>query len=171
MSDVLEDAARVIHGPRRQAYGPVEESFDGIATVLNVVLRKKLVVELDGQDVALMMMSMKLCREANEHSWDNLVDLAGYAALKGQLAERVSVKSPEREAAAREILKDASEAQTEFEDEIKALLEDAADAKKQVEPVIKDWINVMAPGFWGPDLGGVTASDDSGVAPARGEEL
>jgi hypothetical protein len=86
MSDVLEDAARVIHGPRRQSYGPVEESFDGIATVLNVVLRKKLAV-LDGQDVALMMMSLKLCREANEHSWDNLVDLAGYAALKGQLAE------------------------------------------------------------------------------------
>jgi hypothetical protein len=44
MSDVLEDAARVIHGPRRQSYGPVEESFDGIATVLSVVLRKKLTV-------------------------------------------------------------------------------------------------------------------------------
>jgi hypothetical protein len=41
MSDVLEDAARVIHGPRRQAYGPVEESFDGIATVLNVVLQEE----------------------------------------------------------------------------------------------------------------------------------
>jgi hypothetical protein len=53
MSDVLEDAARVIHGPRRQSYGPVEESFDKIATVLNVVLRKKLTVPLDGQDVAL----------------------------------------------------------------------------------------------------------------------
>jgi hypothetical protein len=117
MSDVLEDAARVIHGPRRQSYGPVEESFDGIATVLNVVLRKKLVVELDGQDVALMMMSLKLCREANEHSWDNLVDLAGYAALKGQLAESTRAK-----------------------------------AKEQVDPAIKDWINAMAPGFWGPDL-------------------
>jgi hypothetical protein len=92
MSDVLEDAARVIHGPRRQAYGPVEESFDGIATVLNVVLRKKLAVELDGQDVALMMMSLKLCREANEHSWDNLVDLAGYAALKGQLEDAADAK-------------------------------------------------------------------------------
>ena len=114
MSDVLEDAARVIHGPRRQAYGPVEESFDGIATVLNVVLRKKLVVELDGQDVALMMMSLKLCREANEHSWDNLVDLAGYAALKGQLAESTRAKQ-----------------------------------KGQVEP----------------------ASDDSGVAPARGDAI
>ena len=136
MSDVLEDAARVIHGPRRQAYGPVEESFDGIATVLNVGLRKKLVVLLDGQNVALMMMSLKLCREANEHSWDNLVDLAGYAALKGQLAESTRAK-----------------------------------AKGQVDPAIKDWINVMAPGFWEQNLGGVTASDASGVAPARGEEL
>jgi hypothetical protein len=81
----------------------VEESFDGIATVLNVVLKKKLVVELDGQDVALMMMSLKLCREANEHSWDNLVDLAGYAALKGQLAESTRAK-----------------AKTEFEDEIRS---------------------------------------------------
>ena len=148
MSDVLEDAARVIHGPRRQAYGPVEESFDGIATVLNVVLRKKLTVPLDGQDVALMMMSLKLCREANEHSWDNLVDLAGYAALKGQLAEM---------ARKGDSIKEGTLAST-F-------------AKEQVEPVIKDWINVMAPGFWEQNLGGVTASDDSGVAPARGEEL
>jgi hypothetical protein len=55
--------------------------------------KKKLAVELDGQDVALMMMSLKLCREANEHSWDNLVDLAGYAALKGQLAESTRAKA------------------------------------------------------------------------------
>ena len=93
MSELLREADAVINGPRRVSYGPVEESFDGIATVLNVVLRKKLVVELDGQDVALMMMSLKLCREANEHSWDNLVDLAGYAALKGQLAESTRAKA------------------------------------------------------------------------------
>jgi hypothetical protein len=94
MSELLR-SDEVINGPRRVSYGPVEESFDGIATVLNVVLRKKLAVELDGQDVALMMMSLKLCREANEHSWDNLVDLAGYAALKGQLAERVEQRRKE----------------------------------------------------------------------------
>jgi hypothetical protein len=47
------------------SYGPVEESFDGIAQVLSVVLRKKLKELLDGQDVALMMMSMKLCSGGN----------------------------------------------------------------------------------------------------------
>jgi hypothetical protein len=47
----------------------------------------------DASDVALMLMSLKLCREANEHSWDNLVDLAGYAALKGQLAESTRAKA------------------------------------------------------------------------------
>jgi hypothetical protein len=77
-----------------KSYGPVEESFDAIgARCSTVVLRKKLTVPLDGQDVALMMMSLKLCREANEHSWDNLVDLAGYAALKGQLAESTRAKA------------------------------------------------------------------------------
>jgi hypothetical protein len=91
MSDVLEDAARVIHGPRRQAYGPVEESFDALAQVLSVVLRKKLKEPLTSREVGLMMISLKLCREANAHERDNLVDLAGYAAL----TERVSVKRKE----------------------------------------------------------------------------
>ena len=91
MSDVLEDAARVIHGPRRQAYGPVEESFDALAQVLSVVLRKKLKEPLDEHDVGLMMLSHKLVRESNAHERDNLRDLAGYAAL----TERVSVKGGE----------------------------------------------------------------------------
>ena len=91
MSDVLEDAARVIHGPRRQSYGPVEESFDALAQVLSVVLRKKLKEPLDEHDVGLMMLSHKLVRESNAHERDNLRDLAGYAAL----TERVSVKGGE----------------------------------------------------------------------------
>ena len=91
MSDVLEDAARVIHGPRRQSYGPVEESFDALAQVLSVVLRKKLKEPLTCREVGLMMISLKLCRESAEHDRDNLVDLAGYAAL----TERVSVKKGE----------------------------------------------------------------------------
>jgi hypothetical protein len=39
----------VINGPRRVSYGPVEESFDALAQVLSVVLRKKLKEPLDEQ--------------------------------------------------------------------------------------------------------------------------
>jgi hypothetical protein len=91
MSELLREADEVINGPRRVSYGPVEESFDALAQVLSVVLRKKLKEPLDEHDVGLMMLSHKLVRESNAHERDNLRDLAGYAAL----TERVSVQRGE----------------------------------------------------------------------------
>jgi hypothetical protein len=38
----------------------------------------KFVAELQPEDVALMMVALKLSRECNKHKEDNLLDIAGY---------------------------------------------------------------------------------------------
>lgn len=84
-SSILTEAAAIISGPRRESYGPVEESFERAARVWTELLFKKLKEPLVGTDVGMAMAGLKLCREANKHDRENLVDTAGYAALLDQL--------------------------------------------------------------------------------------
>lgn len=74
---VLQEAEQVINGPRRESYGDAKESFQKIADVWSIALKTKVTPE----QVALCMIGLKFCREANKPHRDNLVDLAGYAAL------------------------------------------------------------------------------------------
>lgn len=74
---ILEEAAAVITGPRREAYGDAKESFARIAAVWISILKHP----VSGREVALCMAGLKLCRESNAHHRDNLVDAAGYLAL------------------------------------------------------------------------------------------
>jgi hypothetical protein len=73
----LEQANEVINGPRRDSYGPVEESFTKIAKVWTAILG----YEVSPLQVSLCMIGLKVLREANKHSDDNLVDICGYTAL------------------------------------------------------------------------------------------
>lgn len=76
------EAERIINGPRRDAYGPVEESFQKIATGWSLILG----VEVTPQQVALMMVVMKVLRETGgQHHRDNLVDIIGYTLLLEKL--------------------------------------------------------------------------------------
>jgi hypothetical protein len=83
MKSVLQEAEEIINGPRRDAYGPVEESFQRIAAVWGAILKRP----VTAHQVALCMAGLKLCRESNGHSRDSLVDLAGYAALAEKCAQ------------------------------------------------------------------------------------
>ena len=75
---ILQEAERLVHGPRQEAYGHPANDFSRTAALLNIVLAGKLRDELDAADVALMMVCVKLSREVNKHGRDNLVDAAGY---------------------------------------------------------------------------------------------
>lgn len=75
--NILATADRIIHGPRREAYGPPEKSFDTLASMWSVITGH----EISPADVTLMMIALKLCREMNNHQRDNMVDICGYAAL------------------------------------------------------------------------------------------
>lgn len=83
-NSVAAEAERIITGARRDAYGPVRESFERIATMWSAVVGRPLTVE----EVAAMMVCLKVCRElGGAHHRDNLVDVVGYTLLWDQMVE------------------------------------------------------------------------------------
>jgi hypothetical protein len=88
-AELLDEAKDIVVGPRAEAYGPAEDSLLTIANLWQDYLY--VAVGADGivspQDVAHMLILMKIARQAHSHKRDNLVDIAGYAAL----SQRISV--------------------------------------------------------------------------------
>jgi hypothetical protein len=78
---ILQEAEQIINGPRKDAYGPAQESFGRLAQVLSVVLFRKLKEPLTAHDAAMVGIALKVVRESNCPARDNRVDLCGYAAL------------------------------------------------------------------------------------------
>ncbi len=78
---ILEEAAIIISGPRRESYGDVLTSFTRIARLWSPILG----MPISPQQVAACMIQLKVAREMNSHSRDNLVDICGYAALLEEL--------------------------------------------------------------------------------------
>lgn len=72
---LYEKAEQLIHGEKRDAYGPIEESYDRIAAIWSGILG----INLDARHVALCMIGLKLYRESVQHKEDNIVDIYGYA--------------------------------------------------------------------------------------------
>lgn len=80
---LYDEAFSIVSGPRRDSYGNQDEAF-GLANFAKVT-SAVLGVEVTAKQMALVMIGCKLCREANKHSHDNLVDLCGYAGLLAEL--------------------------------------------------------------------------------------
>ena len=91
---LLEDAIAACCGDRNLNYGQPESNFDNIsgAWMLWIDLRHGIEVPLDSNDVAAMMIMMKLVRLANtpEHR-DSKVDIAGYAACWADINAKQTV--------------------------------------------------------------------------------
>lgn len=82
---ILQEAERIINGPRRTDYGPVEESFLDIASRWTVELGAKLKEPLTPFDVSHLMIQLKLSRAKNGFHRDSYVDIGGYAGLTEKL--------------------------------------------------------------------------------------
>ena len=87
--DILHEAEQLICGPRNDGYGPAEFDFPLVAEMFNAWLRAKYADDtaIDGEDVAMFMVFMKLRRQAHRRKRDNLVDAIGYLALAHRVAE------------------------------------------------------------------------------------
>ena len=84
--EFLEAAKSCICGDRDEQYGKPENNFRKIAALWGYYLKRAITAE----DVAIMMCLFKIARlqssdYASEDSW---IDLIGYAACGGEIAER-----------------------------------------------------------------------------------
>lgn len=91
---VLDEAKEIVAGPRAADYGPAEASFLTIANLWTDYLYAAVGTDgiVSAQDVAHMLILMKVARQANSHKRDNLVDIAGYAALSQRINVSAAVK-------------------------------------------------------------------------------
>ena len=78
---VLVEAERLINGDRNASYGPPNQDFKRTADMWTALLQYKLLAgaKLRPQDVAWMMIALKLSRAQHTNKRDNAVDIAGYA--------------------------------------------------------------------------------------------
>jgi len=80
---ILTTADQAISVDRDEVYGPVRENFERIANAWRALG----FADVTPEEVALMMIIVKASRLTNTLSHeDSWVDLAGYAALGGEIA-------------------------------------------------------------------------------------
>ena len=80
-SEIIMKAEDLINGDRHSTYGDARESFSSIAKLWSVYLG----VDVTAEQVAAMMVLMKVSRQRNSKHVDNWVDIIGYAALGGEI--------------------------------------------------------------------------------------
>lgn len=76
--DEMNEANRLVNGERQADYGTPRENYEGIAKVWSGILSPILKRDLTPEEAALMMVGLKLQRQAMKHKRDNLVDAHGY---------------------------------------------------------------------------------------------
>lgn len=86
--EILDAAKACVCGQREQDYGKPEDNFRLIAHLWNVYLGLEGFNEIAPLDVAMMMALLKIARiSTGTGTADSFVDLAGYAACGGEIAE------------------------------------------------------------------------------------
>jgi hypothetical protein len=84
-SEILEIAHGYITQDRAATHGGAEDSFADIAAMWSVYLEHP----VGPEDVCMMMVLLKAVRfKNNPQHVDNPIDVAGYAALAGEIATR-----------------------------------------------------------------------------------
>lgn len=83
----MAEALSLVYGDRQGDYGTPRENFAGIARVWSGILFPVLKRDITPEEAALMMVGLKLQRQAMKHKRDNLVDAHGYLLVYARVAE------------------------------------------------------------------------------------
>lgn len=84
---ILDEASEYVTVDRNESYGEPEDNFGNIAAIWNAQGVRINGRDVNGSDVALMMIGMKLARlRFNPSHRDSWVDTVGYAACGGDIA-------------------------------------------------------------------------------------
>jgi hypothetical protein len=78
---VLTEAQGLVHGDRCEQYGPPAAEYARTAGMVNAMLAAKLREPLTPEDLAYIMICLKLSRQINKPKMDSLVDAAGYCEV------------------------------------------------------------------------------------------
>jgi hypothetical protein len=78
---VLTEAQGLVHGDRNCQYGPPAEEYKRTVGMVNAMLAAKLKEPLAPEDLAYIMICLKLSRQINKPKRDSLVDAAGYCEV------------------------------------------------------------------------------------------
>lgn len=82
-SDILNEASRLINGDRAVDYGDARLAFEDIGILWSTILRH----HVSPMDVARCMVAVKIVRLSSSPTKpDSWIDIAGYAALGGEIA-------------------------------------------------------------------------------------
>lgn len=81
---ILEEAQRLVYGARNDDYGHPADDYAKVAMIWTAILG----VEVTAKQAALCMVGVKIAREVHRPKRDNLVDLAGYAAVAARIQGR-----------------------------------------------------------------------------------
>ena len=96
-TDILKKTEKLVSGDRGAKHGDMVATHENIARLWSSYLQNKFKLNLNllPEDVANLMSLLKLARsQAGKHNLDDYVDICGYAAISGEIAEaRNNVKS------------------------------------------------------------------------------
>ena len=89
--EYLDKAAKIVQGQRQFDYGNKFENHDNIAKLWSAYLGEK----ISPHDVAICMMLVKVARLKHRKTDDCYVDMAGYAAIAGEIKNNKDKDDPE----------------------------------------------------------------------------
>ena len=82
---IMQEAHRLVHGPRQVSYGHPADDFTRTGRMWGAILG---IPDVPPVLVGLCMAAVKISRETNAPSKDNLIDLAGYAETVNLVRQR-----------------------------------------------------------------------------------
>ncbi len=86
MMPITQEAETIVSGDRMAAYGKPEDNFEHIAKIWTAILAKNQDVLVTAEDVAAMMIGLKIARQMNSNKRDNLIDIIGFTLCWERIA-------------------------------------------------------------------------------------
>ena len=84
---VLDEAQRIVQGPRRAAYGTPQENHSRTAVLWSAYLHARgCPAAFSAEDVCALNLLQKIAREIHEPGRDNRVDMLGYVLNWDEIA-------------------------------------------------------------------------------------